>query len=59
MSEEHAQCTVMDHGLSLKDKIRLIPGHYCTTVNLHEKIYVVDGEDVVDIWPVTSRGKSQ
>ena len=59
MSEEHAQCTAMNHGLSLKDKIRLIPGHCCTTVNLHEKIYVVDGEDVVDIWPVTSRGKSQ
>ena len=23
------------------------------------RIYVVDGEDVVDVWPVVSRGKSQ
>lgn len=59
MSEEHAQCTVPEHGLKLNDKLRMIPGHCCTTVNLHDRIYVVDGGEVVDVWPVISRGKCQ
>jgi len=59
MSEEHAQCAAAGHGMALNDKLRLIPGHCCTTVNLHDRIYVVDGDEVVDIWPVVSRGKCQ
>ena len=58
MSEEHAQCAA-DHHLALNDKLRMIPGHCCTTVNLHDRIYVVDNDEVVDIWPVVSRGKCQ
>lgn len=41
------------------DKLRLIPGHCCATVNLHDHIYLVRGDRVVDRIPVTSRGKSR
>lgn len=58
MSEEHGQITVPGHTCRLNDKIRYIPGHCCTTVNSHDRIYVVDGDDVTDVWPVVSRGKS-
>lgn len=55
-SEEHFQL----HGLSSKvavgDKLMLIPGHCCSTVNLHDKIYVADGDRVIDRIPVTARG---
>ena len=57
MSEEHAQIAAPGHGLRLNDKVRLIPGHCCTTMNSHDKLYVVDGDEVVDVWPIVSRGK--
>jgi D-serine deaminase-like pyridoxal phosphate-dependent protein len=37
------------------EKLRLIPGHCCSTVNLHDKIYLVDGERVIGRLPVTGR----
>jgi len=59
MSEEHGQVTAPGHSAKIGDKLLYIPGHCCTTVNSHDRIYVVEGDDVVAIWPVTSRGKSQ
>lgn len=59
MSEEHGQVEAPGHGVRVGDQLRYIPGHCCTTINAHDRIYVVDGEDVVDIWLVTSRGKAQ
>lgn len=41
------------------DRLRLIPGHCCATINLHDCLYLVRGDRVVDRIPVTSRGKSQ
>ena len=58
MSEEHGQVTAPGHGCHPGDKIRYIPGHCCTTLNMHDRLYIVDGEDVIDVWPITSRGKS-
>lgn len=58
MSEEHGQITVPGHTCKVNDKIRYIPGHCCTTINSHDRIYVVDGDDVVDVLTITSRGKS-
>ena len=56
MSEEHcaAYCA---HACKVGDKLRLIPGHCCTTVNLHDWLYLIRGGKVVDRIPVTSRGK--
>lgn len=59
MSEEHGQVAAPGHNCQVNEKLRYIPGHCCTTVNAHDRIYVVDGENVLDIWPVVSRGKSQ
>jgi len=59
MSEEHGQVTAPGHRAKIGDKLYYIPGHCCTTINSHDRIYVVDGDDVVAVWPVTSRGKSQ
>lgn len=41
------------------DKVRLIPGHGCTTINLHDRYVVVRDGWVVDLWPVAARGRSQ
>lgn len=58
LAEEH--CSIPAEGLShaIGDRLLLRPGHCCTTVNLHDHIYLVRQGKVVDRVPVTSRGKS-
>jgi D-serine deaminase-like pyridoxal phosphate-dependent protein len=38
------------------DHLRVIPGHIDPTVAYHERMHLVDGEHVVDTWPVDLRG---
>jgi D-threonine aldolase len=38
------------------DRIRALPAHIDPTVALHERIHLVDGDEVVEIWPVDLRG---
>jgi D-serine deaminase-like pyridoxal phosphate-dependent protein len=40
----------------LGDKLRIIPPRIPTCVNLHDQLYVVEDERVVDVWPVAARG---
>ena len=55
-SEEHFQIHNYSENVSVGDKIRLVPAHCCSTVNLYDKIYLVDGDNVIDRIPVTARG---
>lgn len=55
-SEEHFQLHGFSGKAAVGDKLRLIPGHCCSTVNLHDKIYLVDGQKVVGRLAVTGRG---
>jgi D-serine deaminase-like pyridoxal phosphate-dependent protein len=41
------------------DKISFIPSHCCTTVNLYNDFYIIQGGKLVDIWPIAARGRSQ
>lgn len=57
LSEEHI--SIPNNGcVNVGDKLMLIPGHCCTTVNLHDYIYLTRVGKVVRREPVTSRGKS-
>jgi D-serine deaminase-like pyridoxal phosphate-dependent protein len=61
-SEEHGTLTLSDaaQGLSVGDKVELIPSHGCTTCNLYDVMHVLDGEDrFVELWPIEGRGKAQ
>ena len=60
LSEEHGR--IPAEGLDdvkIGDKLLMIPSHCCTTINLHDHIYLLknDGK-VIDRICVTSRGKS-
>lgn len=59
MSEEHGTVYYKNHGFNINNKLRYIPGHCCTTVNLFDEIYLADGDEVVDVLKVSSRGKAQ
>jgi D-serine deaminase-like pyridoxal phosphate-dependent protein len=55
VSDEHT--TYGPEGpVKVGDKVRLIPGHVDPTVAMHERLNVVDGDEVVDVWPVDLRG---
>ncbi len=41
------------------DKARMVPGHCCSTVNMHDWLYLVRGNRVIDRIYITSRGKSE
>ena len=43
----------------LGDKVRLVPSHCDTTVNLHDRYIGVRGERIETQWPVAARGMSQ
>ncbi len=55
-SEEHFQIHNPTVNFEIGQKVRLIPAHCCSTVNLHDKIYLVDGDKVVNRILVTARG---
>ena len=37
-------------------RVRVVPNHACAAANLHARMLVVEGEAVVDEWPVQTRG---
>jgi D-threonine aldolase len=52
-SDEH---TTFSPPRRIGDRVRLVPGHVDPTLAYHERLYLVSGDDVVDIWPVDLRG---
>ena len=62
LSEEHGVLDLAQDGQfdgKPGDRIRFQPSHCCTTVNLHDWLYVVQDGKVVDVWAVAARGCSQ
>jgi D-serine deaminase-like pyridoxal phosphate-dependent protein len=60
-SEEHAKVSLNGAARDLRigDKIAVTPSHGCTTINLHDNLYVTEDERLRDIWPIAGRGKVQ
>ena len=57
LNDEHAIISLPpDSTVKVGDRIFLIPSHTDPTLNLHDVVYVVEGESVVDVWPVSGRG---
>lgn len=59
LSEEHGRLQTVDGPCHLEvgDLIEFIPGHGCTTMNLHDHIYAVRNGRLEAIWPIAARGK--
>ncbi len=57
LADEHAMITVPPEStLRPGDAVALWPSHIDPTINLHDVLYVLNGDDVVDVWPITARG---
>ena len=56
-SDEHTTWQPDDfESVSVGDRVRVLPAHIDPTVVLHDRMYVVNGDEVVDEWPVDLRG---
>lgn len=57
LSEEHGVMQT-DHPerYRIGDFLEVIPAHVCPVVNLHSRLFVRKGEEVVDEWPIDARG---
>ncbi len=42
--------------IKVGDRVRVTPAHIDPSLAYHERIYVFEGEDVVDEWPIDMRG---
>ncbi len=57
-SEEHGHLLAGSAtNLRVGRKVRIVPNHACTCVNMHDKIVVHRGEQIEAIWPIAARGK--
>ena len=57
VSDEHITFGVAEGAsVAIGDKVRVLPAHVDPTVALHERLHVVEGEDVVEVWEVDLRG---
>ena len=54
-SDEHVTFS-SDPLPAVGDRVRVVPSHIDPTVAYHERMHVVDGDEVVDVWPVDLRG---
>ena len=58
MNEEHGIITskMGKTGLRVGQKIKMIPIHVCTAINMHNQVYLYDGHDIIE-QKVDARGK--
>ena len=61
MGDEHGAVVdpAMQKTWSIGDSVRLAVPHCDPTVNLYDAYHVVSGDTLVEIWPVSARGRSR
>jgi D-serine deaminase-like pyridoxal phosphate-dependent protein len=58
LTEEHGMLSVdVDCDLEVGHTLRIIPNHICSTVNLHDEVYLLGEDGVVEETRVAGRGK--
>jgi D-serine deaminase-like pyridoxal phosphate-dependent protein len=59
VSEEHGilDLSGTDWRPRVGERVRVVPNHVCVSVNLHERLWGLKGEEVVAAWEVVGRGR--
>jgi D-threonine aldolase len=56
-SDEHTTFVPDEPGAHrVGDRVRVLPAHVDPTVALHQRLHLVDGDEVLETWPVDLRG---
>ena len=57
LSEEHGHVSGRDvDSLQIGERVRFVPAHVCTTINLAHEVNVLCDDVVVEQWPIEARG---
>jgi D-serine deaminase-like pyridoxal phosphate-dependent protein len=61
LSEEHGHLDITGGGriYTIGERLRVLPNHVCTTVNMHDRLYGARSGVVERVWKVAGRGKVQ
>jgi len=61
LSEEHGHLDITSSTRTYKlgERLRIVPNHVCATINMHDTIYGVRGDQVETVWNVAARGRVQ
>jgi D-serine deaminase-like pyridoxal phosphate-dependent protein len=59
LNEEHGYVDVSacEHPPEVGDRVTIVPNHACATVNMHDRVRVHRGGDIVGALPIAARGK--
>lgn len=58
VNEEHGYLRDFEEAdLSIGDRLRFVPAHVCTTMNMGDIVYAISGDEVVSEWLIDARGK--
>ena len=54
LNDEHAVIDLTSSAVRprLGDRVRMVPSHTDPSINLHDDFYVLDGNRVIDVWPI-------
>ncbi len=57
LSDEHATIALPPEStIAVGESIELWPSHIDPTINLHDVMYAVEDDEVVEVWPISARG---
>jgi D-serine deaminase-like pyridoxal phosphate-dependent protein len=57
LNDEHSIISIpASSTVKVGDRLALIPSHIDPTMNLHDVVYALEGERVVEKWPIEARG---
>jgi D-serine deaminase-like pyridoxal phosphate-dependent protein len=57
LADEHTVVTLpAESAIAVGDRIHFKPMHIDPTINLHDVMYAVEGDEVVEVWPIAARG---
>lgn len=59
VTDEHGIVKADGPKPDLGEVVRILPMHVCPTVNLTDQLTVLSGDHVVDLWPVSARGRTK
>ena len=60
LNDEHVMIALPpDSEIAVGDRVMLRPSHTDPTINLHDVFYALEGDRVVDVWPITARGYAE
>lgn len=57
VSDEHITFGIAEGvSVAVGDRVRVVPAHVDPTVSQHERLHLVDGDEVLEVWDVDLRG---